>query len=122
MTPEQDMILRRIENELLGPRGPQGEILGWGTDLGPRTIVAMLVDLVNGVLAQQQTQQPPQQQQTQQPPAQQVRAPALDPESIKAAFAALPPAQAAPLLAQLVQIQQTRQLTPEQQAQAQHPN
>ena len=137
MTPEQDAILRRIENELLGPHGPQGEILGWGTELGPRTIVAMLVDLVNGLIAHQQpgAQQPvqqqsaPQQQAAQQQAAQQQAAQqqvpqqqvpqAADPQSIKTAFAALPPAQAAPLLAELVQIQQARQLTPEQQAQGQ---
>jgi hypothetical protein len=101
MTPEQDAILRRLENELLGPRGPRGEIVGWGTALGPRTLVAMLVDLVNGLLAQQ-----PQPR-------------ALDAEAIKAAFTALPPEQAAPLLAQLVQIQQSRQPTPEQHAQRQ---
>lgn len=45
MTPEQDAMLRRIEHELLGPRGPEGQIAGWGTVLGPRTAVAMLVDL-----------------------------------------------------------------------------
>ena len=143
MTPEQDTILRRVENELLGPSGPQGEILGWATDLGPRTLVAMLVDLVNGLIAQQpqaqqpQAQQPQAQQaQSQQPQSQQVQQPgpqqagqnqpqtpqqvprSADPQSIKTAFAALPPAQAAPLLAELVQIQQTRQLTPEQHARA----
>ena len=109
MTPEQDAILRRIENELLGPRGPKGEITGWDTDLGPRTIVAMLVDLVNGTLARQQPSaaaQVPQQR-------------SLDVDGIKSAFQALPPEQAAPLLAELVRIQQARQLTPEQQAQKQ---
>lgn len=45
MTPEQDAILRRIEHELLGPRGPEGQIAGWQTVWGPRTVVAMLVDL-----------------------------------------------------------------------------
>ena len=133
MTPEQDAILRRIENELLGPTGPQGEIVGWGTQLGPRTTVAMLVDLVNGLLGKQgQPQQgapgQPQQDQPQQlQPGAQHAEPAtprsvpqpVDAQSIKTAFAALPPAQAAPLLAELVQIQQARQLTPEQQAQAQ---
>lgn len=113
MTPEQDAILRRIENELLGPRGPQGEILGWGTELGPRTIVAMLVDLVNGLLAGEQA---PGQAQTDgqdrgagQP---------VEPEQIKAAFAALTPERGAPLLAELVRIQQERQLSPEEQAKA----
>lgn len=129
MTPEQDTILRRVENELLGPSGPQGEILGWATDLGPRTLVAMLVDLVNGLIAQQPQAQQAQSQQVQQPGPQQSgqnqpqtpqQVPrSADPQSIKTAFAALPPAQAAPLLAELVQIQQTRQLTPEQHARAQ---
>lgn len=115
MTPEQDAILRRVENELLGPRGPQGEILGWGTALGPRTTVAMLVDLVNGLLASQPGAPQPgaQQPDAQQPVPQQG---AVDAEGIRAAFEALPPEQAAPLLAQLVQIQQARQLTPEQHA------
>ncbi len=45
MTPEQDAMLRRIEHELLGPRGPEGQIAGWPTTWGPRTIVAMLIDL-----------------------------------------------------------------------------
>src|SRR5690606_24559866 len=44
-TPEQDAILRSIQNELLGPRGPQGQIRGWGTAIGPRTLVAMLHDV-----------------------------------------------------------------------------
>ncbi|MCI2421465.1 N-acetylmuramoyl-L-alanine amidase [Saccharopolyspora sp. K220] len=102
MTPEQDAILRRLEHELLGPRGPQGEIQGWQTEVGPRTIVAMLVDLVNGLVANQQSSAVPAQ--------------GLDGAAIKAAFQALPPDQAAPLLAELVRIQQARQLTPEQQA------
>ncbi|MGP4016482.1 peptidoglycan recognition protein family protein [Saccharopolyspora sp. 5N708] len=102
MTPEQDAILRRLEHELLGPRGPQGEIQGWQTEVGPRTIVAMLVDLVNGLVGQQGSAAPAQ---------------GLDGEAIKAAFQALPPDQAAPLLAELVRIQQDRQLTPEQYAQ-----
>ncbi len=112
MTPEQDAILRRLENELLGPRGPQGEILGWGTALGPRTVVAMLVDLVNGQLAQQPHQQVP--------PA--TRREPVDADGIKAAFSEMPPEQAAPLLAELVQIQQARQLTPEQHAKLQGRN
>ncbi|MFR9729452.1 N-acetylmuramoyl-L-alanine amidase [Saccharopolyspora sp. MS10] len=121
MTPEQDAILRRIENELLGPRGPQGQLAGWNTALGPRTPVAMLVDLVNGLLA---TRTPAPQQDAAAPeiPQQQTAAPGpgepQDAESIKAAFAALPPEQAAPLLAELVRIQQERQLTPEEQARA----
>ncbi|GAA0532934.1 N-acetylmuramoyl-L-alanine amidase [Saccharopolyspora thermophila] len=97
MTPEQDAVLRRLEHELLGPRGPNGEIQGWRTELGPRTIVAMLVDLVNALVAKPQ-------------------APAPNADMIKAAFRALPPDQAAPLLAELVRIQQARQLTPEQHA------
>lgn len=131
-------ILQRIEAELLGRRDQQGEIQGWRTELGPRTVVGMLVDLVNGMLApqpgtqQQGSQQPgrqgiPAQQgdprqrgnAEQQAGAQQNPAVAADPESIKAAFSALAPEQAAPLLAQLVQIQQSRQPTPQQQAQAQ---
>lgn len=51
LTPEQDAILRSIYHELIGPRGPNGEIRGWGTIRGPRTVVAMLVDLVNELLA-----------------------------------------------------------------------
>ena len=117
MTPEQDAILRRIENELLGPRGPEGEILGWGTELGPRTIVAMLVDLVNGLLAQEQ---PPNGQRT----GEQGSKPrqVLGAEQIKAAFSAMPPEQGAPLLAELVRIQQERQLSPEEQAKAAQQN
>lgn len=107
MSPEQDAILRRIENELLGPRGPKGEIIGWNTQLGPRTIVAMLVDLVNGLLAQGQQASRSQEKQAQ------------NPEQIKAAFAALPPEQAAPLLAELVRLQHARQLSPEEYARAQ---
>ncbi|WP_249124596.1 peptidoglycan recognition protein family protein [Saccharopolyspora erythraea] len=106
---EQEAILRRIESELLGPRGPKGEIVGWDTDLGPRTLVAMLVELVNGLLGPQRggqaAVQVPQQR-------------SMDAEAIRAAFQALPPDQAAPLLAELVRIQQARQLPPEQQAQA----
>lgn len=113
MTSEQEAILRRVENELLGPRGPEGEILGWGTELGPRTLVAMLVELVNGLLAQQA---PPANQPDQQPAQQLPPQPRpADPEAIKAGFTALPPEQAAPLLAQLVQIQQARQPAPGQQ-------
>lgn len=100
MTAEQEAILRRIENELLGPRGEHGEIIGWNTAIGPRTIVAMLVDLVNGMLAQQADPK------------------GLDAEDIRRAFAAMQPQQAAPLLAELVRIQQQRQLTPEQHAAA----
>jgi hypothetical protein len=47
LTPEQAAQLTRIENELLGPLGPQGEIQGWRTTLGPRTVVAMLVEMFN---------------------------------------------------------------------------
>jgi hypothetical protein len=101
MTPEQDAILRRLELELLGPRGPKGEIQGWQTEVGPRTIVAMLVDLVNKMVANQQN------------PA----GPGVNAEAIKAAFQALPAEQAAPLLAELVRIQQARQPTSEQYAQ-----
>ncbi|MEU6267703.1 hypothetical protein [Saccharopolyspora shandongensis] len=53
LTPEQDAILRRIEYELLGPRGSNGQIAGWRTDIGPRTVVAMLVDVVNKVYGPQ---------------------------------------------------------------------
>lgn len=107
MTPEQDAILRRLEHELLGPRGPKGEIQGWHTEVGPRTIVAMLVDLVNKLVADQQK------------PAVPAQSPGATAEAIKGAFQALPPDQAAPLLAELVRIQQARQPTPEQYAQ--HP-
>lgn len=58
LTPEQDAILRRIEHELLGPRGKNGEIAGWGTKIGPRTVVAMLVDLHNALLAPEQSRVP----------------------------------------------------------------
>jgi len=51
LTPEESAILRRIENELLGPRGEGGRIQGWGTEIGPRTMVAMLVELTNALLA-----------------------------------------------------------------------
>lgn len=132
MTPEQDAILRRIENELLGPRGPEGQITGWNTMLGPRTPVAMLVDLVNVLVARETPapqQSPPQQDGQaapagavpQQAPAQDPGQPVQDPEAIKAAFTALPPEQAAPLLAELVRIQESRQLSPEQQARATNP-
>lgn len=56
-TPEDDMqaderaALFAIQTELLGPRGPQGQVQGWGTTNGPRTVVAMLVDLVNAAYA-----------------------------------------------------------------------
>lgn len=40
-----------MANEMYGPRGPKGEIKGWGTVNGPRTVVAMLVDLVNAAYA-----------------------------------------------------------------------
>ncbi|RRO19244.1 N-acetylmuramoyl-L-alanine amidase [Saccharopolyspora rhizosphaerae] len=98
MTPEQDAILRRLEHELLGPRGPQGEIQGWKTAVGPRTIVAMLVDLVNNMAATQQ---------------QNAGGGGLQgAEAIKAAFEAMPADQAAPLLAELVRVQQQRQPAP----------
>jgi hypothetical protein len=96
MTPEQDAILRRLENELLGPRGSEGEIVGWTTALGPRTTVAMLVELVNGLLPRRPPSRP------------------LDPEAIKAAFAALPSERSAVLLAELMRIQQARHRAPEQ--------
>ncbi|MBE9374626.1 N-acetylmuramoyl-L-alanine amidase [Saccharopolyspora sp. HNM0983] len=95
MTPEQDGILRRLEHELLGPRGPNGEIQGWRTDVGPRTIVAMLVELVNAQLGGGR--------------AEGAAEGGVDAEAIKRAFRALPPDQAAPLLAELVRIQQERQ-------------
>jgi hypothetical protein len=49
LTPEQDTILRQLQHELLGPRGPQGQIQGWGTENGPRTVVAMLVNTLDDV-------------------------------------------------------------------------
>ncbi|MBB5159909.1 hypothetical protein [Saccharopolyspora phatthalungensis] len=51
MQPDERAALFTIQNELLGPRGPQGQIQGWGTTNGPRTVVAMLVDLVNAAYA-----------------------------------------------------------------------
>lgn len=98
MTPEQDAMLRRLEHELLGPRGPEGQIQGWQTAVGPRTIVAMLVDLVNSMAANNQPAAP--------------QGAVQGPEAIKAAFAAMPADQAAPLLAELVRIQQQRQPAP----------
>ncbi|MEV6226834.1 N-acetylmuramoyl-L-alanine amidase [Saccharopolyspora shandongensis] len=58
LTPEQAAQLSRIENELLGPRGDRGQIQGWGTATGPRTVVAMLVDLHNALLAPQLSRYP----------------------------------------------------------------
>lgn len=58
MTPEQDAMLRRIEHELLGPRGDEGQITGWGTDVGPRTVVAMLVELTNALVAPEPSRVP----------------------------------------------------------------
>ncbi|SDZ51054.1 N-acetylmuramoyl-L-alanine amidase [Saccharopolyspora shandongensis] len=58
LTPEQAAQLSRIENELLGPRGDRGQIQGWGTDNGPRTVVAMLVDIYNGLLSEQPSRYP----------------------------------------------------------------
>lgn len=98
MTPEQDAMLRRLEHELLGPRGPEGQIQGWQTAVGPRTIVAMLVDLVNSMAANNQPAAP--------------QGAVQGPEAIKAAFEAMPADQAAPLLAELVRIQQQRQPAP----------
>lgn len=40
-----------MANEMYGPRGDNGEVKGWGTTNGPRTVVAMLVDLVNAAYA-----------------------------------------------------------------------
>ncbi|GAA4858577.1 peptidoglycan recognition protein family protein [Saccharopolyspora rosea] len=111
MTPEQDAMLRRLESELLGPRGPHGEITGWNTELGPRTLVAMVVELVNGLLAQHKQQGAAAPQGA--VPQQGLKP---DPDTIRAAFQALPAEQAAPLLAELVRIQQARQPTPEQHA------
>ncbi|SFS92824.1 peptidoglycan recognition protein family protein [Saccharopolyspora flava] len=103
MTPEQDAMLRRLEHELLGPRGPEGQIQGWQTAVGPRTIVAMLVDLVNDMAADNQNPQA-----APQAPQNGLQGP----EAIKAAFEAMPADQAAPLLAELVRIQQQRQPAP----------
>ncbi|GAA2349537.1 hypothetical protein GCM10009854_28920 [Saccharopolyspora halophila] len=120
MTPEQDAVLRRLEHELLGPRGPNGEIRGWQTEVGPRTIVAMLVDLVNKVVPADD--EPAAQKAPEGAPAGQApgpgkapvpekgaHAPVQGPVAIKAAFEALSPQEAAPLLAELVRIQQQRQ-------------
>jgi N-acetylmuramoyl-L-alanine amidase-like protein len=57
LTPEQDAILRRIDNELFGPR-VDGKPSGWGTALGPRTVVAMLVELHNALLSAQPSRYP----------------------------------------------------------------
>ncbi|WP_190824693.1 glycoside hydrolase family 25 protein [Saccharopolyspora pogona] len=53
LTPEQDERLKRIEKELVGSWDANGVPKGWGTDIGPRTVVAMLVDLVNALLGEQ---------------------------------------------------------------------
>ncbi|MEV0057981.1 hypothetical protein AB0H34_46770 [Saccharopolyspora shandongensis] len=57
MPPEQDAILRRIDNELMGP-WKDGKPSGWPTAIGPRTVVAMLVDLHNALLAPQNSRYP----------------------------------------------------------------
>ncbi|MER7009883.1 N-acetylmuramoyl-L-alanine amidase [Saccharopolyspora sp. NPDC000359] len=57
LTPEQDAILRRIDAELMGPWN-DGKPSGWGTAIGPRTVVAMLVDLHNALLAPQTSRVP----------------------------------------------------------------
>lgn len=46
-----EQTVAAIANEVFGPRGEKGEIQGWHTVNGPRTIVAMLVDLVNAAYA-----------------------------------------------------------------------
>lgn len=46
-----EQTVAQLSNELFGPRGPKGEVKGWGTTNGPRTVVAMLVDLVNAAYA-----------------------------------------------------------------------
>ncbi|MGW1679401.1 hypothetical protein [Saccharopolyspora sp. NPDC002376] len=58
LTPEQSRQLSEIHHELFGPRGGKGEISGWGTTIGPRTVVAMLVDLHNALLAPQLSRYP----------------------------------------------------------------
>ncbi|WP_190822549.1 hypothetical protein [Saccharopolyspora pogona] len=57
LTPEQDAILRRIDAELMGP-WKDGKPSGWGTLIGPRTVVAMLVDLHDALLAAQPSRYP----------------------------------------------------------------
>ncbi|MBB5157652.1 glycoside hydrolase family 25 protein [Saccharopolyspora phatthalungensis] len=47
LQPDERAALFSIQNELLGPRGPQGQIQGWPTALGRRTVVAMLVEMFN---------------------------------------------------------------------------
>ncbi|MGW3472730.1 hypothetical protein ACWDKQ_30620 [Saccharopolyspora sp. NPDC000995] len=47
LLPDERAALFSIQNELVGPRGPQGQIQGWPTALGPRTIVAMLMEMFN---------------------------------------------------------------------------
>lgn len=47
-----EQTVAQLAGEVLGPRGPKGEIKGWGTANGPRTMVAMLVDIVNGLYGQ----------------------------------------------------------------------
>lgn len=58
LTPEQDALLRNVHNELLGSNGVAGRTDGWGTLLGKRTVVAMMVELYNALLAEQPSTYP----------------------------------------------------------------
>ncbi|MCA1195144.1 glycoside hydrolase family 25 protein [Saccharopolyspora sp. 6V] len=50
LTPEQAQKLNEIHHELFGPRGPQGQIVGWGTKAGNHTAIGMLVQIVNALI------------------------------------------------------------------------
>ncbi|MEU6132221.1 glycoside hydrolase family 25 protein [Saccharopolyspora sp. NPDC047091] len=50
LTPEQAQKLNEIHHELFGPRGPQGQIVGWGTEAGNHTAIGLLVHMFNALL------------------------------------------------------------------------
>ncbi|MFR9732192.1 glycoside hydrolase family 25 protein [Saccharopolyspora sp. MS10] len=50
LTPDQAQKLNEIHYELFGPRGPQGQIVGWGTEAGNHTAIGLLVHMFNALL------------------------------------------------------------------------
>ncbi|MGW0890826.1 glycoside hydrolase family 25 protein [Saccharopolyspora sp. NPDC002578] len=50
LTPDQAQKLNEIHHELFGPRGPQGQIVGWGTEAGNHTAIGLLVHMFNALL------------------------------------------------------------------------